>query len=187
MAIRCPALITVLVVALLLSTGCQSAPSPTAPTQGETPASPASTVTPAPQPGPTATEPPPTGLVADVVSVDVGGQPGSYTLSVGIKSPDQGCEQYADWWEVLSTEGTLIYRRVLLHSHVTEQPFVRSGGPVEVQPGTIVWVRAHMHPGGYGGQAFSGSVEAGFAPAEPPPGFAEDLAEQPPRPDGCAF
>jgi hypothetical protein len=106
---------------------------------------------------------------------------------VGIESPDQGCEQYADWWEVVSEEGELVYRRILLHSHVDEQPFVRSGGPVEIEQGTTVWVRAHMQPGGYGGQAFRGSPEAGFAPAEPPPGLGQDLAEQPPLPDGCAF
>jgi hypothetical protein len=185
MAIRCPALSIVLLVALLLSTGCQTAPSPTAPAQDQAPPSSASTAT--AQPSPTAAGPSPAVPTADVISVKVTGQPGSYTFSVEIESPDEGCEQYADWWEVVSAEGDLIYRRILLHSHVDEQPFTRSGGPVEIEPGATVWVRAHMSQGGYGGQAFHGSVEAGFAPAEPPPGFAEQLAEQPPQPNGCAF
>ena len=65
---------------------------------------------------------------ANVMQVSVGGNPGSYTFSVTIESPDSGCDQYADWWEVVSPEGQLIYRRVLLHSHVREQPFHSLGG-----------------------------------------------------------
>jgi hypothetical protein len=124
---------------------------------------------------------------AEVISVEVSGQAGSYQFSVGIKSPDTGCAQYADWWEVVSLDGKLLYRRVLLHSHVDEQPFVRGGGPVPVRPDTVVWVRAHMQPGGYGGVAFKGSVHAGFKPAEPSPAFAAGLAQTPPRPEGCDF
>ena len=32
-----------------------------------------------------------------VVSVEVNGTSGDYTFSVGVLSPDLGCEQYADW------------------------------------------------------------------------------------------
>lgn len=124
---------------------------------------------------------------ADVVAVSVGGQAGAYEFTVTIRSPDQGCKQYADWWEVLSEEGRLLYRRVLLHSHVDEQPFARSGGPVALAPETIVWVRAHMNTSGYGGIAFKGSVKQGFAPAPISPDFAATLARQPPLPKGCAF
>lgn len=124
---------------------------------------------------------------ADVVSVQVSGAPGAYQFTVGIASQDAGCQRYADWWEVLSEDGRLLYRRVLAHSHVEEQPFARSGGPVAVAPDTVVWVRAHMNIGGYGGAAFKGSVRAGFQKAELSPGFAGELATQPPLPDGCAF
>jgi hypothetical protein len=44
-----------------------------------------------------------------------------------------------------------------------------------------------MHPTGYGGVAMKGTVRAGFAPADPGPGFAAELAKKPPLPDGCAF
>jgi len=71
-------------------------------------------------------------ILADVLSVEVTGSPNAYQFSVKIASPDTGCEQYADWWEVLSEDGQLLYRRILLHSHVNEQPFVRSGGPVNI-------------------------------------------------------
>jgi hypothetical protein len=124
---------------------------------------------------------------ADVVSVSVRGSARAYEFTVGIRSPDTGCAQYADWWEVVSEDGKLLYRRVLLHSHVDEQPFTRSGGPVPVEPDTVVWVRAHMNTAGYGGVAFKGSVKTGFARAEPPANFAAGLAKQAPLPDGCDF
>jgi hypothetical protein len=126
-------------------------------------------------------------VLADVVSVAIRTEAGGVTLEVGIESPDTGCEQYADWWEVVDSEGRLIYRRILRHSHVDEQPFVRSGGPVEGDEGATLWVRAHMHPGGYGGKAMKGSLRDGFELADPEPGFAQDLADEPPLPDGCAF
>ncbi|MEM9904187.1 MAG: hypothetical protein AAF921_04095 [Cyanobacteria bacterium P01_D01_bin.44] len=125
--------------------------------------------------------------LADVTAYEVSGEPGAYTLSVTVSSPDTGCQQYADWWEVTDQTGTLIYRRILAHSHIDEQPFSRSGGPVDIQPDQIVIIRAHMNSGGYGGQVFQGTVAAGLNPAPHPPDFALDLAAQPPLPEGCAF
>jgi hypothetical protein len=124
---------------------------------------------------------------AHVTAVSASGQAGAYAFSVSLSSPDSGCRQYADWWEVVSDDGKLLYRRVLLHSHVDEQPFTRGGGPVPIQPTTRVWVRAHMNTVGYGGAAFHGSVQTGFAPATPPAGFAAQLATQAPLPSGCEF
>ena len=125
--------------------------------------------------------------VADVVSVKASGASGAYYFDVGVRSTETGCRQYADWWEVVSEEGRLLYRRVLLHSHVDEQPFVRGGGPIAIQPSTVVWVRAHMNPGGYGGVAFKGSPQSGFRAAPLPRDFAAGLTTAPPLPDGCAF
>jgi hypothetical protein len=98
---------------------------------------------------------------AEVISVQVSGSEGAYQFSVQVSSPDTGCDQYADWWEVVTDQGELVYRRVLL--------------------------QAHMNTVGYGGQALKGSVQNGFEPAELSPDFATDLAEQPPLPEGCAF
>jgi hypothetical protein len=125
--------------------------------------------------------------VADVISVDISGDEGAYQFSVGIRSPETGCDQYADWWEVITVGGELIYRRILLHSHVNEQPFVRSGGPVNIAPDTVVIVRAHMNNVGYGGAVFQGSIQSGFNGVELDPNFASNLSETPPLPDGCAF
>ena len=124
---------------------------------------------------------------ADIISLDVSGDPGVYRFSVGVRSPDLGCEQFADWWEVIDEQGDLIYRRILLHSHTGEQPFMRSGGPVPIAPEDVVLVRAHMHPSGYGGVAFKGSIQSGFKEIELDPDFASELENSPPLPEGCAF
>jgi hypothetical protein len=126
-------------------------------------------------------------LGADVVSVEVTGSPNAYQFSVGIASPDEGCHQYADWWEVLSEEGELVYRRILTHSHVNEQPFVRSGGPVTIGADTVVVVRAHLHPGGYGGRVMRGTVQSGFEEVELGSDFAAEVESAPPQPTECAF
>ena len=129
--------------------------------------------------------------LADVQNVSISGVEGAYTFAVTVSSPDTGCDQYADWWEVLTTEGELLYRRILLHSHVLPlfpQPFIREGGPVPVQSQQIVIVRAHMSTVGYGGAAMRGSVESGFEPA---PYITEDFAPevepQDPLPRFCLF
>ena len=113
------------------------------------------------------------------------GKPGAYALAVTVQSPDRGCDHYADWWEVVSPDGRLLFRRVLMHSHPDEQPFTRPGGPVPISAQETVIVRAHFHPTGYGGAALRGSVAKGFAPWTAPPGFAADLAKAPPLPSEC--
>ena len=125
-----------------------------------------------------------TSALADVVAAEVSGD----QLAVTVRSPETGCAQYADWWEVVTPEGALVYRRVLGHSHPDEQPFTRSGGPVVAAPDAVLIVRAHMHPGGYGGAALQGTLAGGFsAPASVDASFAPGLAVQPPLPEGCAF
>lgn len=126
-------------------------------------------------------------ITADVISVRVSGETGTYIFTVEVRSPDLGCEQYADWWEVVNEDGNLIYRRILTHSHVTEQPFTRSGGPVEIENDTIVLIRAHMNNSGYGGVAMRGSVRDGFTAEELSPEFSSHLVEIHPLPEGCDF
>jgi hypothetical protein len=127
----------------------------------------------------------PTSSRADVERVAVTGSSGSYLFQVTVRSPDRGCGQYASWWEVVTAEGELVYRRVLKHSHIDEQPFTRSGGPVPVAADQVVIVRAHMEPGGYGGTAHKGTAASGFRVTQLAEGFAADLARKAPLPEGC--
>ena len=126
-------------------------------------------------------------LHASVLTVKVTGRTNAYEFNVQISSPDTGCQQYTDWWEVLSEDGGLLYRRVLLHSHVGEQPFTRSGGPVSIDENTVVVVRAHMNNAGYGGEALRGSASSGFQVVELEPGFAAEVEAMEPLPQNCAF
>jgi hypothetical protein len=124
---------------------------------------------------------------AEVISVSVSGNESNYRFNVGLKSPDKGCQQYANWWEVISEDGQLIYRRILGHSHVNEQPFVRSGGKVSMTSNQVVIIRAHMNTSGYGIKAFKGSVSNGFSAFQTPIDFATNLETIAPLPTGCAF
>ncbi|WP_394750856.1 hypothetical protein [Spongiimicrobium salis] len=125
--------------------------------------------------------------LAQVTAVTVSGNEDNYNFSVTIASPDTGCAQYADWWEVIDTKGNLIYRRILAHSHVEEQPFTRSGGPIAIKADTEVYVRAHMNTSGYGTVVFKGTVEKGLSGTTLDADFAGSLAQQQPLPTGCAF
>ena len=126
---------------------------------------------------------------AKVLSVEVSGKANAYSFTVELSSPDKGCSQYADWWEVVTTDGLLLSRRILTHSHVDEQPFTRSSGPVKISQNETVIIRGHMHPVGYGkgSIAMKGTAKNGFTVYEHPDNFATGLADQPPLPDGCRF
>jgi len=47
-------------------------------------------------------------------------------LSVTLSHPDTGWDHYANSWEVRAPDGRHLDTRVLVHPHVTEQPFTRS-------------------------------------------------------------
>jgi hypothetical protein len=78
---------------------------------------------------------------------------GTYTISVTVKSDDTGWEKYADLWEVLAPDGTVLGVRVLAHPHEDEQPFTREQSGIVVPP-TIkeVTIRAHDKVEGFGGK-----------------------------------
>jgi hypothetical protein len=131
---------------------------------------------------------PTTGTFADVLYVSTSGTQRAYSFAVTVSSPDTGCNQYANWWEVLSPQGALLYRHTLSHSHVLEQPFTRQGGPVPVWSWQTVIVRAHMSNVGYGGVAMRGSVLSGFEPAaDITEDFAPEVETQDPLPERCHF
>jgi hypothetical protein len=85
---------------------------------------------------------------------------GTWTLHVTVRHPDTGWEDYADGWDVLTPDGTVLkpdpdspFTRLLLHPHVDEQPFTRSQSGIAIPPSvTQVRVRAHDLVDGYGGR-----------------------------------
>jgi hypothetical protein len=127
------------------------------------------------------TEPP----RADVVGVRAEGEDGFLTVFVSILSEETGCDQYADWWELVAPDGTLVYRRILNHSHPDEQPFERSGVGVDWTMDEPLYARAHMVPWGYVGHVMWGSMRDGFETVEVAADFAADLETQPPLPEEC--
>ena len=124
---------------------------------------------------------------AKVTAVNISGEEGAYTFNVELSSPDTGCDQYADWWEVIDADGNLVYRRVLSHSHVSEQPFIRSGGVVDIKSGMMIYVRGHMNTNGYGTIVYSGTVADGLIESTLADDFAIGLAVVDPQPPACAF
>jgi hypothetical protein len=115
----------------------------------------------------------------------VSGEGGVYTFNVTVSSPDAGCETYADWWEVVTADGELVYRRTLLHDHTDEQPFTRSGSPVGIEANDVVVVRAHMNTTGYGPSCFSGSAASGFVRVTLAPDFGAAVETLAPLPPDC--
>ncbi len=126
-------------------------------------------------------------IEANVIAVKVQGSEGAYRFAVTLKSDETGCEQYANWWEVINEKGELLYRRILVHSHLDTQPFTRSGGSVNIKSDDVVYVRGHMNKLGYVGAVMKGSVAGGFKVVTDLPHFSKKLETQSPLPTGCLY
>ena len=64
---------------------------------------------------------------ADIVDVKAVRSPaGTYDFHVTVRHGDAGWDHYANTWQVIGPDGTVLGERVLLHPHVNEQPFTRS-------------------------------------------------------------
>lgn len=110
----------------------------------------------------TAATPTPEKGNADVVHVRAvkGEGKNTWTFHVTVKHPDQGWEDYADGWDVVTPEGKVLktdpedpFTRLLLHPHVDEQPFTRSQRGIVIPPDVSkVRVRAHDLVDGFGGE-----------------------------------
>ena len=91
---------------------------------------------------------------ADVVSVAVKALGGNtYRFDVTVRHSDEGWKHYADKWEVLAPDGTVLASRILHHPHVNEQPFTRGLSGVKI-PYEIkkVTIQAHDSVHEYGGR-----------------------------------
>ena len=94
---------------------------------------------------------------ADVLAVEAAQESaGVWRFDVTVAHADEGWDHYADTWEVVEPDGTVLGTRVLLHPHESEQPVTRSLGGVAIPEGIDrVIVRAHDSAHGLGGAELS--------------------------------
>ncbi len=93
---------------------------------------------------------------ADVLAVSVTmDKEGIFSFAVTIQHADDGWEHYADQWDVLAPDGTVLGSRILMHPH-DKRPFTRSLQGVKI-PAAIktVTVKAHDKVHGWGGKSMS--------------------------------
>lgn len=78
-----------------------------------------------------------------VTGVGVAHDDMGWEFSVTLRHGDTGWDHYADRWDILAEDGTVLATRTLRHPHVNEQPFTRSLHQVVLPDGTRrVFVRA---------------------------------------------
>ncbi|HSA79415.1 MAG TPA: hypothetical protein VLE23_01250 [Geminicoccaceae bacterium] len=84
---------------------------------------------------------------------------GSWRIEVTVAHADEGWDHYADAWEVVAPDGSVLDTRTLLHPHVDEQPFTRALSGVAI-PGDVVAVtiRARDSVHGHGGRELTVAV-----------------------------
>lgn len=94
---------------------------------------------------------------ADVVDVKAAkSSDGTWSFDVTVSHGDEGWDHYANRWDVVAPDGTVLGTRTLHHPHETEQPFTRSLRGVSVPDGVgSVSIRANDSVHGSGGREFS--------------------------------
>lgn len=86
----------------------------------------------------------------------------SWTFTVTVAHADTGWDHYADRWDVVAPDGTVLGSRTLYHPHVGEQPFTRSLSGVVIPPEvTKIVIRAHDKVHGLGGEEFTLTLPSG--------------------------
>jgi len=64
---------------------------------------------------------------ADVVDVAIKKSgDGQFRIDATVKHDDTGWDHYANRWDVVAPDGTVLGSRILAHPHENEQPFTRS-------------------------------------------------------------
>ena len=73
-----------------------------------------------------------------------------WRVSVTLDHPDTGWDHYADAWQIVLEDGSVIGTRELMHPHVDERPFTRSLNAVVVPDGTQrFYIRARCSHDGW--------------------------------------
>jgi len=98
---------------------------------------------------------------ADVVGVNIEAMgEGRYRIDTSILHADTGWDHYADRWDVVAPDGTVLGSRVLAHPHENEQPFTRSL-TLQIPAGiTEVTIRANDSVHELGGKEMTVAVPA---------------------------
>jgi hypothetical protein len=90
---------------------------------------------------------------ADVLDAQVTALGGDkFRFDVTVRHADTGWDHYADGWDVVAPDGTVLGSRILLHPHVNEQPFTRSETILIPDGIDSVTIRAHDKVDDYGGK-----------------------------------
>lgn len=97
---------------------------------------------------------------ADVIEVGIKKTADNlYFFKVTVRHADEGWDHYANKWDVIAPDGTVLGTRTLYHPHVDEQPFTRSLSDVRIPASlTEVTVRAHDSAHEYGGKTMTVEV-----------------------------
>lgn len=90
---------------------------------------------------------------ANVVGVKISKESaGSYRFDVTVRHDDKGWDHFANKWDVVAPDGSVLGTRELAHPHEDEQPFTRSLSGVRIPEGVEkVTLRAHDSVDKYGG------------------------------------
>lgn len=91
---------------------------------------------------------------ADVLAVEAERTgDGTWRFRVTLTHGDEGWAHYADQWQVLAPDGSVLGTRTLYHPHVDEQPFTRALDGVRI-PDDVgeVTIRARDKVHGHGGK-----------------------------------
>ena len=78
---------------------------------------------------------------------------GGWRFDVTVAHPDTGWDHYADGWAVEDAAGNALGLRVLVHPHVTEQPFTRSMAITADLP-DVVYIRSRGNVDGWSDAVF---------------------------------
>ena len=97
---------------------------------------------------------------ADVIEVDIKKtSENTYFFKVTVRHADEGWDHYANKWDVVAPDGSVLGTRTLYHPHVDEQPFTRSLSDVKIpEPVSEVTVGAHDSVHEYGGKTVTVAV-----------------------------
>jgi len=99
--------------------------------------------------------------LADVTAASASCADRVCTFVVTVRHADEGWNHYANAWEVVAPDGTVLATRVLEHPHVDEQPFTRELRGVVIPAGVVsVRIRARDSVHGYGGREVVVPIES---------------------------